>query len=157
MSARKVFVTDFAQNRVHERKMLFSHDILHKDCKRKSPKLKISYLLQFNMTEWNLFRFPFQLGIHNLLNKKNLYFNVKGKKTKRRITKRVLQENKARRIFRKTNITYPLTYTRACRMYVKPNISNRLKLLKNFLKLSLFGQVSIVSRVQGHYEETVFF
>ena len=128
-----------------------------KTVKENHLKLKISYLLQFNMTEWNLFRFPFQLGIHNLLNKKNLYFNGKGKKTKRRITKRVLQENKARRIFRKTNITYPLTYTRACRMYVKPNISNRLKLLKNFLKLHLFGQGSIVSRLQGHNEGTVFF
>ena len=62
-------------------------------------------------------------------------------KAKRRIIKRVLQENKAPQIFRKTNITYPLTRTRACRIYVKPNISNRLKLLKtfeNFLCLAKF-------------------
>ena len=147
MSARKVFVTDFAQNRVHERKMLFSHDILHKDCKRKSPQVKniLPSAIQYDWMELVplsvLARHP------QSFKQKNLYFNVKGKKTKRRITKRVLQENKARRIFRKTNITYPLTYTRACRMYVKPNISNRLKLLKNFLKLHLFGQGTIVSRL----------
>ena len=37
-----------------------------------------------------------------------------GNKTKGRISKLVLQENKARQIFRKTIISYPLTRTRAC-------------------------------------------
>ena len=36
-----------------------------------------------------------------------------GNKAKWRISKRVFQENKARQIFRKTNISYPLICTRA--------------------------------------------
>ena len=35
-----------------------------------------------------------------------------GNKAKGRISKRVFQENKARQIFRKTNISYPLIRTR---------------------------------------------
>ena len=35
-------------------------------------------------------------------------------KAKGRILKRVLQENKARQIFRKTNISFPLIRTRMC-------------------------------------------
>ena len=35
-------------------------------------------------------------------------------KVKGRISKRVFQENKARQIFRKTSISYPLTRTRMC-------------------------------------------
>ena len=37
-----------------------------------------------------------------------------GNKTKGRISKRVFQENKARQIFRKANISYPLVQTRTC-------------------------------------------
>ena len=37
-----------------------------------------------------------------------------GNKAKRRISKRVFQENKARQIFQKTNISYPLIWTRMC-------------------------------------------
>ena len=37
-----------------------------------------------------------------------------GNKAKRRISKRMLQENKACQIFRKTNMSYPLIRTRAC-------------------------------------------
>ena len=37
-----------------------------------------------------------------------------GNKAKGRILKRVFQENKARQIFRKTNISYPLIRTRTC-------------------------------------------
>ena len=37
-----------------------------------------------------------------------------GNKAKGRISKRVFQENKARQIFRKTNISYPLIRTRTC-------------------------------------------
>ena len=37
---------------------------------------------------------------------------VLGDKAKRRISKRVFQENKARQIFRRTNIPYPLIRTR---------------------------------------------
>ena len=44
-----------------------------------------------------------------------------------RIPKRVLQENKARKIFRKTNISYPLIRTRMCayqgvKMFLFPKI-----------------------------------
>ena len=37
-----------------------------------------------------------------------------GNKAKGRMSKRVFQENKARQIFRKTNISYPLIRTRTC-------------------------------------------
>ena len=40
------------------------------------------------------------------------YFD--GNKAKGRISKQVFQENKARQIFRKTNISYPLIRTRTC-------------------------------------------
>ena len=38
--------------------------------------------------------------------------NIVSNKVKGRISKRVFQENKARQIFRKTNISYPLIRTR---------------------------------------------
>ena len=41
------------------------------------------------------------------------FLQVVGNKAKRRISKRVFQENKARQIFRKTNISYSLIRTRA--------------------------------------------
>ena len=40
--------------------------------------------------------------------------NVDGNKAKGRISKRLFQESKARQIFRKTNISYPLIRTRTC-------------------------------------------
>ena len=40
--------------------------------------------------------------------------HIIGYKAKERISKRVLQENKARQIFRKTNVSYLLIRTRAC-------------------------------------------
>ena len=39
---------------------------------------------------------------------------IVGNKAKGRISKRVFQENKARQIFRKMNISYPLIRTRTC-------------------------------------------
>ena len=39
---------------------------------------------------------------------------IVGNKVKGRVSKRVFQENKARQIFRKTNISYPLIRTRTC-------------------------------------------
>ena len=42
-----------------------------------------------------------------------LIYNV-GNKAKGRILKRVFQENKARQIFQKTNVSYPLIRTRTC-------------------------------------------
>ena len=39
---------------------------------------------------------------------------IVGNKAKGRISKRVFRENKARQIFRKTNISYPLIRTRMC-------------------------------------------
>ena len=46
----------------------------------------------------------------------SLVFNMElvGNKVKGRISKRVFQENKARQIFRKTNISNPLIRTRTC-------------------------------------------
>ena len=46
--------------------------------------------------------------------KKNLRNKIIGNKKKGRILKRVLQESKARQIFQKTNISYPLIRTGAC-------------------------------------------
>ena len=43
--------------------------------------------------------------------------DIVGNKTKRRISKRVLQENKARQIFQKMNISYPLIRTRLYDLY----------------------------------------
>ena len=37
-----------------------------------------------------------------------------GNRAKGRISKQVFEENKARQIFRKTNISYPLIHTRTC-------------------------------------------
>ena len=37
-----------------------------------------------------------------------------GNKTKGRISKRLFQENKARQIFRKMKISYPMIHTRTC-------------------------------------------
>ena len=42
---------------------------------------------------------------------------VVGNKAKERISKRVFQENKARQISRKTNISYPLIRTRTYQTY----------------------------------------
>ena len=42
------------------------------------------------------------------------YFYIVDNKAKRRISKRVFQEDKPRQIFRKTNISYPLIRTRTC-------------------------------------------
>ena len=43
-----------------------------------------------------------------------LYLQIVNNKAKGRISKRVLQENKARQIFRETNISYHMIRTRAC-------------------------------------------
>ena len=48
--------------------------------------------------------------LQNLQRKEQLV----GNKAKGRISKRVFQEDKARQIFRKTNISYPLIRTRTC-------------------------------------------
>ena len=45
-----------------------------------------------------------------------------GNKAKGRISKRVLQENKARQTFRKTNISYPLICTRRCAYHGVRNV-----------------------------------
>ena len=39
---------------------------------------------------------------------------IVGNKAKGRISKRVFQENKARQIFQRTNISYPMIHTRTC-------------------------------------------
>ena len=45
-----------------------------------------------------------------------------GNKAKGRISKRVFQENKARQISRKTNISYPLICTHTCAYYGVRNV-----------------------------------
>ena len=45
-----------------------------------------------------------------------------GNKAKGQISKRVFQENKARHIFRKTNISYPLIHTRTCTYHWVGNV-----------------------------------
>ena len=42
------------------------------------------------------------------------YYHFASNKAKEQISKQVFQENKAREIFRKTNISYPLIRTRMC-------------------------------------------
>ena len=44
----------------------------------------------------------------------NLRFRLVGNKAKGRISKRVFQENKARQIFRKTDMSYSMIHTRTC-------------------------------------------
>ena len=61
----------------------------------------------------------FEINPHfskNVLSSKLITFFLKfvGDNVKCRISKRVLQENKERQIFQKTNIAYPLIRTRAC-------------------------------------------
>ena len=51
---------------------------------------------------------------NNLRVLNQLLYNIIGNKAKGRISKPVFQENKARQIFRKTNISYSLICTRTC-------------------------------------------
>ena len=56
-----------------------------------------------------------QINSYKKKNKKKCYKNnTIGNKAKGRISKQVFQEKKARQIFRKTNILYPLIRTRTC-------------------------------------------
>ena len=61
---------------------------------------------------------------------------VVGNMTNGKISKRVLQENKARQVFRKTNISYPLIQTRGC-VCVKGVRS--IRFFRNFGKLCFLG------------------
>ena len=54
------------------------------------------------------------ISIQNIFWFKRLVLKNVGNKTKGRISKRGFQENKARHIFQKTNISYPLMRTRMC-------------------------------------------
>ena len=54
------------------------------------------------------------ISIQNIFWFKRLVLKNVGNKTKGRISKRGFQENKALRIFQKTNISYPLMRTRMC-------------------------------------------
>ena len=60
-----------------------------------------------------------------------------GNKAKGRISKRVFQENKARQIFRKTNISYPLIRTK---IYIHQSYKRSLiqRVLKIFRKTNTF-------------------
>ena len=49
-------------------------------------------------------------------------YELIGNKAKGRISKWLLQENRARQIFRKTNISYPLIRTLTCAYHVGRNI-----------------------------------
>ena len=56
----------------------------------------------------------FQESMHINMQSMNMHPSFAGNKAKGRISKRVFQENQARQIFRKTNISYPLIRTRTC-------------------------------------------
>ena len=47
---------------------------------------------------------------------------IVGSEVKGRISKRVFQENRAHQVFRKTNVSYPLTRTRTCAYYGVRNV-----------------------------------
>ena len=82
---------------------------------------------------------------------------IVGNKAKERISKRVLQENKARQIFWKTNISYPLICTRACQrvrtvcfsenlacfVFLNPNFKVRPFALLPTIFLLKYSQVSV--------------
>ena len=71
------------------------------------------YALADNKAYWFLVSQLFVKNsyIHHDVKKLRYYVS---NKTKGRISKRMFQENKARQIFRKTNISYPLIRTRTC-------------------------------------------
>ena len=69
--------------------------------------------------------------------------NLVGNKAKGRISKQVLQENKARQIFRKTNICYPLIRTRTYQG-VERNVRNECK------KCSFFGKFDVLCFLEIH-------
>ena len=78
---------------------------------------KITILRHFG--KWNMI-WQIWSGLFSA-NKQKISFFV-GNKAKGRISKRVLQENKARQIFRKTNISYPLirfSENLACFVFLK--------------------------------------
>ena len=67
-----------------------------------------------------------------------------GNKTKGRISKRLFQENKARQIFRKINISYPLIRTCTCtyqgvrNLYFSENLT-RILFLKTRFEIRSFA------------------
>ena len=76
----------------------------------------INFTLQINFLSSQI-RFTRRISLCSfftisILNAVNLQFV--GSEAKGRISKRVFQENKARQIFRKTNISYPRIHTRTC-------------------------------------------
>ena len=71
----------------------------------KSQFEEIVYFLPVSRSSWNSFNRP------RIDERLWVDFEDFGIKAKRRITKRVCQENKARQSFRKTNISYPLIRT----------------------------------------------
>ena len=75
---------------------------------------------------YGMLRFPFQKVAYN--------------KTKRRILKRVLKENKARQISRKTNISYPLIHTR---LFLPPDMHTDVY-ASGGKKCSLFGKFDVL-------------
>ena len=61
-------------------------------------------------------------------------FEIVANKAKERISKQVFQENKARQIFRKTNISYPLIRSRRCAYQGVRNVCFSENLACFFLK-----------------------
>ena len=66
------------------------------------------------------------------------YLRFVGNKAKGRISKRVFQENKARQIFRKTNISYPLIY-----IYIYMDQANGFALATEFSFMPCQGYTKI--------------
>ena len=88
---------------LHYTKMIKTFGWLIKPLRFKSKQGYFKSYLEWNKNRENLFQ--------SMSKKDNLYFVDKAKG---RISKQVFQENKARQIVRKTNISYPLICTRTC-------------------------------------------
>ena len=73
-------------------------------------------------------------GVGALFSSPGTSYNV-GNNVKGRISKRVFQENKARQIFRKTNISYPLIRTRT---YKRPFWDSPFCLVSDDKKVYLY-------------------
>ena len=91
---------------------------------RQTIKSAFNWRLHWRRPYWDIKQIVFRHFDHqhfassdvNMRNKESFIFSYYfiGNKAKGQISKQVLQENKARQIFRKTNISNPLIRTRMC-------------------------------------------
>ena len=91
-------------------------------------RLKFYWMeLQFCVFNFSL-RIDFPYFLSNEMFSDSDYLQLVGNKAKGRISKQVFQENKARQIFRKTNISYPLIRTRT---YVCVSVGKKCSLFSS--------------------------